>query len=68
MENGDTIGIICPGDAMPVEKVSECIRVLNEEWGFKTKVGKTVGNEFHYFQVQIKKGWMIFSKCSMMMK
>jgi muramoyltetrapeptide carboxypeptidase len=49
LQKGDTIGIICPGGAMPVEKVSECIRVLNEEWGFKTKVGKTVGNEFHYF-------------------
>ena len=49
LQKGDTIGITCPGGAMPVEKVSECIRVLNEEWGFKTKVGKTVGNEFHYF-------------------
>jgi muramoyltetrapeptide carboxypeptidase len=32
-----------------VEKASECIRVLNEEWGFQTKVGKTLGNEFNYF-------------------
>lgn len=49
LQKGDTIGIICPGGAMPVEKVSECIRVLNEEWGFQTKVGKTVGSGFHYF-------------------
>lgn len=49
LQKGDTIGIICPGGAMPVEKVSECIRVLNEDWGYKTKVGKTVGNQFHYF-------------------
>ncbi len=49
LQKADTIGIICPGGAMPVEKVSECIRVLNEDWGFKTKVGKTVGNGFHYF-------------------
>jgi muramoyltetrapeptide carboxypeptidase len=49
LQKGDTIGIICPGGAMPVEKVSECIRVLNEDWNYKTKVGKTVGNEFHYF-------------------
>jgi len=34
---------------MPVEKASECIRVLNEEWGFRTKVGKTLGNQFNYF-------------------
>jgi len=34
---------------MPVEKASECIRVLNEEWGFQTKVGKTLGSEHNYF-------------------
>ncbi len=49
LQKGDTIGLVCPGGAMPVERVSECIRILNEEWGFQTKVGKTVGNQFHYF-------------------
>ena len=49
LQKGDTIGIVCPAGAMPVEKVSECIRVLNEEWGFTTKVGKTVGGLFNYF-------------------
>ena len=49
LQKGDVIGIICPSGYMPVEKASECIRVLNEEWGFLTKVGKTVGNEFNYF-------------------
>jgi len=49
LEKGDIIGIVCPAGAMPVEKASECIRVLNEEWGFRTKVGKTLGNAFHYF-------------------
>ena len=49
LQPGDTIGIVCPAGYMPVEKVSECIRVLNEEWGFTTKVGKTVGNQFNYF-------------------
>ena len=49
LEKGDTIGIVCPAGYMPVEKASECIRVLNEEWGFLTKVGKTLGNEFNYF-------------------
>lgn len=43
------IGIVCPSGYMPVEKASECIRVLNEEWGFRTKVGKTLGNQFNYF-------------------
>ena len=49
LQKGDVIGIICPSGFMPVEKASECIRVLNEEWGFRTKVGKTLGNEFNYF-------------------
>ncbi|MBS1654942.1 MAG: LD-carboxypeptidase [Bacteroidetes bacterium] len=49
LQKGDTIGIVCPAGYMPVEKVSECIRVLNEEWGFSTKVGKTVGGQYNYF-------------------
>jgi len=49
LQKGDVVGIVCPSGFMPVEKASECIRVLNEEWGFHTKVGKTVGNEFNYF-------------------
>lgn len=49
LQKGDCIGIVCPSGAMPVERVSECIRVLNEDWGFTTKVGKTVGDSFNYF-------------------
>jgi len=49
LKAGDTIGIVCPAGAMAVEKVSECIRVLNEEWGFLTKVGNTIGKQFNYF-------------------
>jgi len=49
LQPGDTIGIVCPAGATPVEKVSECIRVLNEEWGFLTKVGNTIGKQFNYF-------------------
>lgn len=49
LQKGDCIGIVCPSGAMPVERVSECIRVLNEDWGFTTKVGKTIGNKFNYF-------------------
>lgn len=49
LERGDVVGIVCPSGYMPVEKASECIRVLNEEWGFQTKVGKTLGNEYNYF-------------------
>ena len=49
LQPGDCIGIVCPAGYMPVEKISECIRVLNEEWGFRTKVGKTIGSQFNYF-------------------
>lgn len=49
LQKGDTIGLVCPAGFMPVEKVSECIRVLNEDWGFTTKVGNTVGKQYHYF-------------------
>ena len=49
LQKGDTIGLVCPAGFMPVEKVSECIRVLNEDWGFTTKVGNTLGRQYHYF-------------------
>lgn len=49
LQKGDTIGLVCPAGYLEVEKISECIRVLNEEWGFRTKVGKTIGNQFNYF-------------------
>lgn len=49
LKKGDTIGLVCPSGYMPVEKVSECIRVLNEEWGFTTQVGHTIGKQYHYF-------------------
>jgi len=39
---GDTIGITCPAGSIPLEKVQNCILTL-EKWGFKVKVGKTVG-------------------------
>ena len=49
LQKGDTIGLVCPAGYMPVEKVSECIRVLNENWGFTTKVGNSIGRQFNYF-------------------
>jgi len=49
LQKGDTVALVCPAGFMPVEKVSECIRVLNENWGFTTKVGTTIGRQYHYF-------------------
>ena len=50
LKKGDTIGLVCPAGYMSMEKVTECIRVLQEEWGYQVKVGKTVGsNSSNYF-------------------
>ena len=43
LQPGDTIGIVCPAGFMNTEKAAECIRVLQEEWGYKVKIGKTLG-------------------------
>jgi len=45
LNKGDTIGIVCPAGYMAMEKVTECIRVLQDEWGYNVKVGKTVGGD-----------------------
>jgi muramoyltetrapeptide carboxypeptidase len=48
LKKGDTIGIVCPSGYMPAENVETCIKTL-ESWGYKVKVGSTVGSQFHYF-------------------
>ena len=45
---GDTIGIVCPAGYMPLEKAQNCINTL-QKWGFKVKVGKTLGSQCNYF-------------------
>ena len=42
LQQGDTIGIVCPAGYMAAEKVQACINSL-QEWGYQVKVGKTVG-------------------------
>ncbi len=48
LRKGDTIGIVCPSGYMPSDKAQTCIKVL-QEWGYQVKIGKTLGNQFHYF-------------------
>ncbi|HRH61107.1 MAG TPA: LD-carboxypeptidase, partial [Chitinophagaceae bacterium] len=48
LQKGDTIGMICPSGFMKVGKAKTCIETL-QQWGYKVKVGKTLGNQFHYF-------------------
>ena len=45
LQKGDTIGLVCPAGYMSREKTAECIRVLQEEWGYAVKIGKTVGSD-----------------------
>jgi muramoyltetrapeptide carboxypeptidase len=42
LQQGDTIGIVCPSGYIPLEKVQVCIQTL-EKWGYKVKLGTTVG-------------------------
>lgn len=48
LQPGDTIGIVCPAGFMPAERAQTCINTL-QQWGYKVKVGKTLGNQFNYF-------------------
>jgi muramoyltetrapeptide carboxypeptidase len=48
LKKGTTIGVVCPAGYMPFNKAETCINVL-QQWGFKVKVGKTLGRQFNYF-------------------
>jgi muramoyltetrapeptide carboxypeptidase len=43
LQPGDTIALVCPSGYMTIEKAQTCINVL-KEWGYKVKVGTTVGS------------------------
>jgi len=44
LKKGDTIGMVCPAGYMAAENAQTCINTL-QEWGYKVKVGKTVGGD-----------------------
>lgn len=48
LQNGDTIGVVCPSGSMPLENMQACFTVL-EQWGFRIKKGRTLDTQFHYF-------------------
>jgi muramoyltetrapeptide carboxypeptidase len=48
LKPGDAIGILCPAGYMPYEKAETAIATI-KEWGFRVKVGRTLGNQFNYF-------------------
>lgn len=40
--------MLCPSGYMPFDKAQKCINTL-QQWGFKIKIGKTLGNQYNYF-------------------
>jgi hypothetical protein len=48
LSQSDTIAIVCPAGFSTLEKAATCIETL-QKWGFKVKLGKTLGSQFHYF-------------------
>jgi muramoyltetrapeptide carboxypeptidase len=48
LQQGDTIGVICPSGYMPLENMETCLQTL-EQWSFKVKRGNTLGTHFNYF-------------------
>ena len=48
LKKGDTIGIVCPSCTLPAKKAATCISTL-KAWGYKVKIGKTLGTQHHYF-------------------
>lgn len=48
LKPGSVIGITCPAGYVSQERVLPAINIL-QEWGFRVKIGKTVGTEHFYF-------------------
>ncbi len=44
LKKGDTIQIVTPAGYMATENAETCIKVLQEDWGFKVKVGSNLGS------------------------
>jgi muramoyltetrapeptide carboxypeptidase len=48
LKPGDTIGICSPAGYISAGKIEPCIRMM-EEWGFKVKLGNSVGQQWNIF-------------------
>jgi muramoyltetrapeptide carboxypeptidase len=49
LKKGDTIGIVCPAGFMPAKKLATAIGVIENYWGYRVRLGATVGHQYHYF-------------------
>ena len=48
LKQGSVIGITCPSGYVSADRVAYAVKVL-EKWGFKVKLGNTIGTEHFYF-------------------
>lgn len=48
LQPGDLIGITCPAGYVAPERIAHAVQVL-QRWGFRVRVGKTIGIGDHYF-------------------
>lgn len=48
LKSGDTIGITCPASKMERESAEYACTIF-ESWGFKIRIGSTVGTSYHNF-------------------
>jgi len=49
LKPGDTIAVVCPAGHMPMSRMRTCLRVLEREWGFRVRRGRTLGAGSGYF-------------------
>lgn len=49
LKPGDTIGLVCPAGHMPLARMRTCLRILEQEWGFRVRRGRTLGAGDGYF-------------------
>jgi muramoyltetrapeptide carboxypeptidase len=49
LRKGDTIGVVCPAGYMDRKKMATAVRVIENDWGYRVKLGKTAGGQYHYF-------------------
>ncbi len=62
LQEGDTIGLVCPSGYMAIEKAQSCIEAL-KNWGYNVKVGKTVGsNSENYFSGTVQERLIDFQQ------
>lgn len=48
LKKGDLIGVVCPAGKMERKKTDMAVKTL-QDWGYRVKLGATVGSKHHYF-------------------